>query len=223
VDAPRSLPVDDVLTQPTRWRLFSLLGELKRPAATLELAERLGLHANGVRVHLERMEQAGLLARARVRHGRGRPSDEWTVAATARPGGSAPCAYRDLGVWLARAIGPARALRGVENTGRQIGRELAPKPTDPPAAALQSSLSALGFQPTLDVRPPGRATFRLGNCPYRDAVHENQPAICALHKGITRGLLDVLAPGVRLTGFVPQDPDSAGCVIELNAVGDRAV
>jgi hypothetical protein len=143
--------------------------------------------------------------------------------ATARPGGSAPCAYRDLGVWLARAIGPARALRGVENTGRQIGRELAPKPTDPPAAALQSSLSALGFQPTLDVRPPGRATFRLGNCPYRDAVHENQPAICALHKGITRGLLDVLAPGVRLTGFVPHDPDSAGCVIELNAVGDRAV
>ena len=212
-----------MLAQPTRSRLFSLLGELKRPAGTLELAERLGLHANGVRLHLERMEQAGLVARARVRHGRGRPSDAWTVAATARPGGSAPRAYRDLGRWLARAIGSARGLRGVEHTGRQIGQELAPEPTDPPATALQSSLSALGFQPALTTGPPGRVTFCLGNCPYRDAVHENQPAICALHKGITRGLLDVLAPGARLTAFVPHDPDSAGCVIELSGVNDRAL
>jgi hypothetical protein len=48
-------------------------------------------------------------------------------------------------------------------------------------------------------------------------VREDQPAICALHAGITKGLLDVLNPSARLTGFVPHDPDAAGCVIEIRA------
>jgi predicted ArsR family transcriptional regulator len=97
VDSPAPIAADDVLAQPTRARLFALLGELKRPAGTVELAERVGLHANGVRVHLERMEQAGLVQRVRVRQGPGRPPDAWTIARDARPGGSPPRAYRDLG------------------------------------------------------------------------------------------------------------------------------
>ena len=46
-------------------------------------------------------------------------------------------------------------------------------------------------------------------------MRENQAAICALHKGITRGLLDVLAPGTELERFVPHDPAQAGCVVQL--------
>lgn len=41
-------------------------------------------------------------------------------------------------------------------------------------------------------------------------MHENEPAICSLHKGISRGLLEVLAPKAKLVGFVPHDPDEAG-------------
>lgn len=218
IDPPLSINVDDVLAQPTRARLFSLLADLKRPAGTVELAARLELHPNGVRVHLERMEHAGLVVRDRVRHGRGRPTDVWAIASNAMPGGSAPRAYRDLGRWLARAIGTGRGMHGIEDTGRQIGRELAPEETDTPAKALHSSLSALGFQPTLESDKNGTATFCLGNCPYRDAVYENQPAICTLHKGITRGLIDQLAPRARLTAFVPHDPDTAGCAIEVRGL-----
>jgi hypothetical protein len=36
---------------------------------------------------------------------------------------------------------------------------------------------------------------------------------------MTRGLLDELMPGARLAGFVPRDPDKAGCLIELDRVG----
>src|ERR1035441_7457845 len=128
VDAPLAIDLEDLLAQPTRARLFALLGELKRAAGTVELAERLDLHPNGVRLHLERMEEAGLVARERARQARGRPRDAWTIAPDARPGGEPPSAYRDLGRWLARAI-PARPgrLRDVEATGREIGRELAPR------------------------------------------------------------------------------------------------
>jgi len=84
--------------------------------------------------------------------------------------------------------------------------------------AFTTSLSALGFKPTVRSHKRAGVTVCLGNCPYRDAVHENQPAICALHKGITRGLLDVLHPEAKLAGFVPHDPDRAGCLIELRGL-----
>jgi predicted ArsR family transcriptional regulator len=206
------------LAQPTRARLFALLSELRRPAGTLELAERLSLHPNGVRVHLERLEDAGLVERARERRQRGRPRDAWTIARDAQPGGDPPTGYVELGRWLARAIGagPAR-LRDVERAGREIGRELAPRDVGggDGGSAMEAALAALGFQPHSETGPGGRVTHCLGNCPYREAVRENQPVVCTLHRGITRGLLDVLMPGARLADFVPRDPDAAGCLIEL--------
>jgi predicted ArsR family transcriptional regulator len=219
VDSPFAIPEDDVLAQPTRAKLFAILGELARAAGTVELAERLDMHPNGVRIHLERMEQAGLVQRAQVRRHRGRPPDAWRIAPDAQPGGSAPRAYQDLGRWLARAFGAgARGTRGIAATGRQIGRELAPEGAAASAEAFETSLTALGFRPSIQGRDGEHTTFCLGNCPYREAVHENQPAICALHEGITRGLLDVLAPAASLTAFVPHDPDQAGCTIEVRGL-----
>jgi len=42
--------------------------------------------------------------------------------------------------------------------------------------------------------------------------------VCTLHRGLTRGLLDVLEPKAKLVGFVPRDPDEAGCLVELLGV-----
>ncbi|MGP0100251.1 MAG: helix-turn-helix transcriptional regulator [Solirubrobacteraceae bacterium] len=219
IDLPPATSSEDALAQPTRARLFELLGELGRPAGTVELAERLRLHPNGVRAHLERLERAGLVARARAPRPRGRPRDVWTIASDARPGGRAPHAYAELARWLARAMGSRpSSLRDIEATGRKIGSDLAPADGTLDASTLQSTLAALGFQPQMQLRKDDRLTFRLGNCPYRDAVRENQPVVCALHRGITRGLLDVLDPHAKLAGFIPRDPDKAGCLIELSGV-----
>jgi predicted ArsR family transcriptional regulator len=219
IDLPVIADPEDPLSQPTRARLFALLSELKRPAGTAELAERLELHPNGVRLHLERLEKDGLVERARVRRQRGRPPDAWTIAPDAQPGGRAPHAYQDLGRWLARALQSKRAgLRGIEETGREIGRELAPKERQSDPDAVHTALTALGFQPAITHHEGDRMSVCLGNCPYRDAVRENQPAICALHRGITRGLLDMLEPDAKLAAFVPHEPDKAGCLIELRGV-----
>jgi len=283
---PMDLPVtpDDALAQPTRARLYSLLTSLRAPAGTDELASELGLHPNGVRVHLERLEDAGLVTRSRVRGGgRGRPRDAWSVAASAQPGGAAPSAYGDLGRWLARTV-PARGktLRAVEESGRELGRELiagvggdaagaaggASPAGDASAAAdagatggassagdagaaggasaaggagatggassaadasaaggaspvaeaaseddrLLAAFAALGFAPERDA---DGLTYRLGNCPYREAARENRDLVCTLHRGITRGLLDVCCPGAELAAFEPRDPGQAGCVVAL--------
>ena len=223
VDLPSPLSRDEVLAQPTRARLFSMLSELKRPAGTVELADRLELHPNGVRLHLERMREAGLVERSRPRRSVGRPRDAWAIAPGAHPGGRRPSAYADLGRWLARSItaGPGR-LRDIEATGREIGRELAPAGGPPTTETFEATLAALGFQPRMQDDEAGGLTFCLGNCPYRDAVRENQQVVCTLHRGLTRGLLDVLDPRAELTGFVPRDPDEAGCLIELHGLAEAA-
>lgn len=207
---------DDALSQPTRARLFELLAELRRPAGTEELAKRLGLHPNGVRVHLERLRDAGLVVRERPRQPRGRPRDMWMIASDARPGGEAPSAYAQLGRWLARAVPSSRAsLRRVEATGREIGRELAPARPGEAEARMHAALASLGFQPRREPGEAGGLTYRLCNCPYRDAAHESPEVVCAFHRGMTRGLLDAIAPDTKLASFAPGDPERAGCRIEL--------
>jgi len=138
------------------------------------------------------------------------------VAPTADPGGQKPRSYQDLGRWLARALqAQPGGLPDVEETARQIGRELAPDDADRDLDALMSSLTALGFQPAIEHRAGDRVSLCLHNCPYAEAVHENQAAICALHRGMTRGLLDVVQPAATLADFVPHDPDEGGCMVVL--------
>ena len=241
MDVP-PLPAEDPLARDTRGRLFELLGHLGRAATTDELATDLALHPNGVRRHLEQLQLAGLIRRESIRQPRGRPKDGWSLDPDARPGGEPPRAYEELVRWLARAI-PARAgsLRDLEHTGRGIGRELADSGagTDgaPAASGIEDfgrALTWLGFAPQTEspaepvepiqlpiAQPDENVTFRLTNCPYRQAVQENQPVICTLHKGILTGLLEKLEPEAELTGFHPRDPVTAGCTVDLLLRGRR--
>ena len=209
-------PAQDALAQPTRARLFALLGSLHRPAPTEELAERVGLHPNGVRVHLERLAEDGLVARHRERRARGRPRDAWSINPDAQPGGDPPTAYAELARWLLRTLLTVHTrTRDVEAVGREIGRELpAGDQAVPAEQRFHDVLATLGFQPE---REPAadRLTYRLRNCPYRAVVHERQQLICSLHRGVTRGLLDSIDAKTKLSGFEPKDPDQAGCLVEL--------
>ncbi len=208
---------DDVLRQRTRARIFSWLVKNRGPAGTEAIAAALELHPNGVRRHLERMHEAGLLERTHSKGRRGRPGDIWTVAPGADPGGDRPTGYADLARWLARAIPPGRnRLREVAKAGQDIGRELAPSgPVDDPVEGFRRALASLGFRPEFESRGEDGFVCRLENCPYRDSVRENQPVVCALHEGITRGLLTELLPDTKLKRFEPHDPDRAGCVVAV--------
>jgi predicted ArsR family transcriptional regulator len=207
------VPADDqLLSQPTRARIVAVLRELGRPATTEELATALALHPSGVRLHLERLRQAGLVSVDRVVHGRGRPRHAWVPAG---PAADPPDAGIMLSVWLARALGAdgRRAERAGRNAGRELGRARADVAPD---RAVSGVMTSLGFQPRVEGAPAaGRQCLSLGNCPYRDAVVVNRDAVCRLHRGLVRGVLDSVAPGARITRFVPHDPRAAGCEVEI--------
>lgn len=219
VDLPRESA--DVLRDPTRARLFELLSERRRPAATDELAEDLGMHVNGIRRQLDRLQRAGLVDRRRVVHGRGRPRDEWSISPEAEPAGEQPTGYAELSRWLTRAIPPSTAsLRQLEHTGREIGREMAPAGSDDIEATIGEAFTALGFRPSIETTAEG-FICSLGNCPYRELARENPEVICTLHRGLTAGLLAGLDPAAELSLFEPRDPDRAGCLVGV-ALPDRA-
>jgi predicted ArsR family transcriptional regulator len=210
---------DDALAEPLRARLFGALGELRRPATTQELAARVERHPNTVRIHLHRLADAGLLERRVTPQQRGRPRDEWAIARDAQPGGRPPEAYLQLSRWLTRAAGVSGDIASIERAGREIGRELAPEASARgTAAAMQDALIAFGFAPRPEQVAPRRLRFTLTNCPYREAVRQNQAVVCRLHRGITTGLLERVDPAARLGDFVAKDPYEAGCLIELEGV-----
>jgi predicted hydrocarbon binding protein len=141
----------------------------------------------------------------------------WLISPNARPAGEPPVGYAQLGRWLARVIKPGKLnLRQVESTGREIGRELAPDGACTAEAKMHATLVSLGFQPRREANRAGVLTYRLCNCPYREAVRQNADVVCALHRGITRGLLDEIDPTSTLCAFLPRDPSLAGCLIELS-------
>jgi predicted ArsR family transcriptional regulator len=209
---------DDVLAQPTRARLFSMLSDIDEPVTTDELADRLGLHPNGVRNHLIRLEHEGLLIRQKLRHGPGRPRDGWRLNPAARDGLTARAhAYENLARWLARSIeaGPAR-LQEVEATGVEIGREqVAGEWRVAGIEGVELALRGLGFRPRVERRGEGRVDVYLEVCPYVDAAVENTAVVCALHRGMTQGMVDAIAPDTQMDEFVPADPARAGCLIGL--------
>jgi predicted ArsR family transcriptional regulator len=208
---------EDVLTQPTRARLFRLLSELRRPATTDELAKSLELHPNGVRQHLDIMVKAGMVVRDQEKVGRGRPRDVWAIDPQAQPGGAAPTGYAELSRWLVEAIrGGAVDPERIEMRGREIGMELADQGGHAdPEIRFHDALAAMGFNPG---RKPGRGdrmSYCLNNCPYRDAAVDQQAVICSLHRGITAGLLESIDPETEMTDFEIKDPIRAGCRIEV--------
>lgn len=209
---------DEVLAQPTRARIFSWLLKHKAPASTERLAAMLELHPNGVRRHLERMQEAGLIERSSSKGRRGRPGDLWVIAPGADPHGKRPTGYADLAGWLARAIPPSPdRLREVESAGWEIGRDLVPEgQAQGGVESFRQALASLGFRPELELGGEDGFVCRLENCPYRESVRENQAVVCALHKGITSGLLAQLLPKATLARFEPRDPDLAGCVVDVS-------
>ncbi len=215
-DQPAARADHDPLAVPARARALWLLVDLRRPATTREIAAHLGLHPNGVRIHLERLEAAGLVERRVVRAGRGRPHHEWAVSAHALP--VAPDVQPQLAGWLAGALAAgASSPDELEGFGVGIGEQLAPDSPGPAAEALAHTLAAMGFQP--EQRGRGRLTvYKLRNCPYRVAVRSGGRHVCALHAGITRGLLARMAPDAELVGFVAKDPERGGCVLEVEGL-----
>src|SRR5437588_12159398 len=127
VEPQARLAVLKALGDNTRYAIYLELARSASPLSTIEIADTLGLHANTVRPHLERMREVGLLdVEVEARGSVGRPQHRYSLAPDAPSLGLEPAAFP----LLARLLASAAAGAGVGGedaaaASREPGRAMA--------------------------------------------------------------------------------------------------
>lgn len=214
----------EALAQPSRRRIAEILSGAPRGLTPFEIADEVGLHHNAVRRHLDVLARAGVVRSEReAAAGRpGRPSRRYRLVATE---GLAEAGHRELVRLLVELIRRAGASeQAVEAFGRDEGRLLGHgRRAD---GGLAATLAGLGFAPD-DVteeaaRKGGECDLRLRRCPFAEAVlAEGGHLVCALHRGLTLGVLDAAEPDAYLAAFDIRDPIAAGCRVLVRGIPPR--
>lgn len=195
---------------PMRARALALLQDAGEPMTAAEVAERLGLHMNTARFHLDALAESGLVVREReARSTPGRPKILYAVASAAPD--VTHRSYRLLAEILAgyladRLPDPASSA---EEAGHAWGRYLAAPP--PPfrhpdeAQALDSLVSALeriGFESHV-VDEPDSLRVEVSHCPFLEVAAGHNDVVCSVHLGLMRGMLEQMEAPVTATTLEP--------------------
>jgi predicted ArsR family transcriptional regulator len=215
--APR-LELLKALGDNTRYAIYLELARAPAPLATAQIAETLGLHANTVRPHLDRMREVGLLDVVTDAQGAvGRPQHRYSLAADAPSLGFEPPAFPVLARMLLRLAAAAEvpSSEAIE-AGREQGATAARRRTAGTCAeAITQELAALGFDPESIVDEDG-ATIAFTRCPFRELAEANPDLVCSLHRGLVEGFVDARGDGAVL-GFHDL-ADRTPCQVEIASV-----
>lgn len=230
MDAERLLGPEDVtpLGQ-SRSAVLDLLHAAEGPLGVREVAQRMELHPNTARFHLEALVEAGLAIReTEDRQAPGRPRIGYRATAE---GPAGLRRYRLLAQMLASLIAgtmpePGRAA---EEAGHAWGAYL----TEPPPpfqrlsgaeaiARLVRTMEELGFSPQAVALAGGGGQYelRLRQCPFREVAQQHADVVCGLHLGLMRGAFDVMRAPVMADGLDPF-VEPGLCVARLTARDPR--
>ncbi len=228
MDAEQLLaPEDSSPLGRSRADVLDMMRAADGPLGVREVAQRMGLHPNTARFHLEALVEAGLAVReTENRETPGRPRIGYRTVADGPAGRRR---YRLLAEMLTSLIAgtmpePGRAA---EDAGREWGAYLTEQP--PPyqrlsaaeaIAKLTAIMAEVGFAPQAEAGDSdGEYRLCLRQCPFREVAKHHQDVICSLHLGLMRGALARMRAPVtadRLEPFV----EPSLCVASLTEHGN---
>lgn len=182
----------------TRYAIYLELARSPRPLSTSDVADSLGLHANTVRPHLERMRDVGLLESHPDTSGAvGRPQKLYSLSPEAPSLGLEPPVFP----MLARMLLSMAAVAGIDgdtaaDAGRDEGRRLAHRATvtAPCVDAAVRMLDELGFDPAR-VDDEDGASVAFTHCPFAELAEAQPELVCSLHRGMLEGFVDEVGGG----------------------------
>jgi len=216
---PDQLTVLKALGDETRFAMYRELARSTAAMSAQDLAERLGLHANTVRLHLERLRDAGLVDVEPVRRGTvGRPQHLYFLSPGAPALGFDPPAHALLAglmAALAERIGADAA--DAADTGRAWGADSGRRTRARSCLrALEAELARLGFEPSLEAADgahEGSTRIEFLHCPFRELAEAYPELVCNLHRGLCEGVVDA-AGGGRVEEFATlYDPEPCHVVV----------
>ncbi len=214
------LEVLKALGDETRFAMYRELASSTTPLSAQDLADALGLHANTVRLHLERLRDVGLVDVEAIHRGTvGRPQHLYSLAAGAPGLGFDPPAHALLaGLLAAMAEQMGADAEAAKATGRAWGREAGKRtPGRSCLDSLAAELDRLGFEPAADedIGPDGTARIDFLHCPFRELAEAYPELVCNLHRGLCEGVVDQAGEG-SVSGFSTlYEPDPCHVVVAV--------
>ena len=201
--------ITDAFGDPTRRGIYLMAREREAGVTAAQVADQFGVHPNVARHHLDKLSAGGYLEVVVERAegaGAGRPSKHYRVPAEAKADVvDVPVKSDDLVLSLLgralRLLPAAEAERMAEEVGQEYGRAMAQAMTGADLAAGQRSLrsamqavadalTAHGFAAHADQRN-NQLRIINNHCPFGDVAIEH-PVICAVDRGMVRGMLTAL-------------------------------
>ena len=192
----RADPLNAPALGSSRARVLTALQHAQSPQGIVEVAERVRLHPNTTRFHLDGLVEQGLATRAiEDRETPGRPRALYTATANAAKTGRR--SYRLLAEILTSYFAThtkqprEAALKAGEAWGRFLTEQQPPfRRTDATAAVnlLVDALDDIGFAPEA-VTTGRRRQILLHHCPFRETAQEHGDVVCSVHLGLMRGML----------------------------------
>lgn len=199
---------------PTRREIYLYIHEHTDGVTASDVAAKFHLHPNVARHHLDKLVAGSYIevtvGRPERRTGAGRPSKRYRVV-TPEIALDLPLRHHDVLVTLlGRALaelGPEQAARVAEDVGLSFGRSMAAATApgvDTQHRSFQSALHTVADALTAH----GFAAHAEGSddelrivsehCPFGGAAIEH-PVICAVDRGMVRGMLEALYGGELVT------------------------
>src|SRR5690348_17748561 len=211
----------------SRAGVLDMLRAAGGPVGVHDVAQRMGLHPNTARFHLEALTETGLAVReTEDRETPGRPRIGYRAVADGPAGRRR---YRLLAEMLTSLIAGTMPEPGkaAEEAGREWGAYLSEQPppfqkvsAEEAIGKLSAIMADLGFAPQAEAADGGgQYRLCLRQCPFREVAQHHQDVICSLHLGLMRGALDRMRAPVtadRLDPFV----EPSLCVARLSAGDD---
>ncbi len=215
------LGVLKALGDETRFSMYRELAGSTHALTAHELAERLDLHTNTVRLHLERLRDAGLVDVEPVHRGTvGRPQHVYSLAPGAPGLGFDPPSYTLLAgllATLAERVGaePDDAAAAGASWGAEAGRRTRARSC---VRALESEMHRLGFDP--QTTSDGRGTVEIAflHCPFRELAEAYPELVCNLHRGICEGVVETIGGGTvdEFATLYDRDPCRVAVAVEVS-------
>lgn len=195
---------------PARVRVLTLLEDAGTGLTAGDVGERLSVHANSARFHLEALATAGRVVRvSEPRTTRGRPRMLYAAADSSPP--IAGRRYRLLAEMLATFVQEqlADSANAIEQRGRAWGRALPmavqPAGMDPAqraAASLVETLTDVGFDSRI-VAEGRELHVEVSHCPFLEVAEGHRDVVCALHLGLMRGVLEEMDTSLEVRELRP--------------------
>ncbi|MFI0408439.1 helix-turn-helix transcriptional regulator [Actinomadura sp. 3N508] len=208
--------------RPRRREVLETLRSAAGPLGVADVADRLGVHPNTARFHLDALAADGAVERTAERpSGPGRPRTVYAPRPGMDRGGAR--GYRLLArILLSRlAAGePGAARDGATRAGRDWGRYLVDRPPPPRRATAEEASGRLtALLDDLDFDPETRGdVVRLRHCPFLELAEEFGPLVCDVHLGLMQGALAELGAPLAADRLEPFAEPGA-CVAHLRRAG----